>query len=121
MQSDVSASGVIYLCYSLRGRYLANYLRITRHPPRCLHSQGRWASFLYRERLGALLIRCLAYLSHRGHVFSLLGPAGDRFHVVGAQRVPVIPLSISLAPPTFSPYLDANEEINIPGIGSLGC
>ena len=51
--------------------------------------------------------------------FFLLGSAYDRFHAVGVQRVPAIPLSVFLAPPVSSPCLDANEEIDLQATGSL--
>ena len=53
--------------------------------------------------------------------FLYFGTVDDRFHAIGAQRVPVIPLFVSLAPPVSSPYLDDNEEIDLLAIGSLGC
>ena len=83
--------------------------------------QGRWASFLYRERLDALLNRYLARLFRQDLIFSLLKPVDDRFHVAGAQRVPIIPSFVSLASPASSLYLDANEEIDLQETGSQGC
>ena len=77
--------------------------------------------FLYREQLDALLDRHLGRLFCQDRAFSLLGPTDDRFHTTSAQRVPVIPSSVSLAPPVSSPYLDANEEIDLQATGSLGC
>ena len=98
-----------------------SFLRITRRLLGHLHCQGRQASFLYRERLDALLDRYLAHLFHQDCAFFLLGPIDDRFHTAGAQRVPTIPSFVSLAPPVSSPYLEANEEIDLQAIGSLGC
>ena len=92
---------------------MANCLRIARRLPRYLHRRGRWASFLYYERLDALLDHYLAHLSRQDHAFSLLGPIDDRFHVAVAQCVAAIPSFVSLAPPISSPYLDANEEIDL--------
>ena len=100
---------------------MASYLRIIRRLPGYLHHQGQWASFLYRKRLDALLNHYLARLFRQDRFFSLLGPVDDCFHAAGAQRVLVIPSSISLAPPASSPYLDANEEIDLQATGSLGC
>ena len=60
-------------------------------------------------------------LSHQDHTFSLLGTVDDRFHTANAQLIPVIPSFVSLAPPVSSPYLDANEEIDLLAPGSLGC
>ena len=96
-------------------------LRISRRFPGYLHRQGQWASFLYRERLDALLDRYLAHLFCQDSAFSLLGPVDDRFHAAGAQRVPAIPSSVSLASPLSSSYLDANEEIDLQATRSLGC
>ena len=121
MQGDASVSGVIYPCYFFLGRVLASCLRIARHLPGYLHRQGRWASFLYREQLDALLDSYLVCLFRRDHAFSLLGPANDRFHAAGAQLVPTILSFVSLAPPVSSPYLNSNEEIDLQATGSLGC
>ena len=68
----------------------------TRRLSRYLHHQGRWASFLPR-------------------------PRDDRFYAASAQRDPAIPSSALLVPPTFSPYLDANEEIGLRATKSLDC
>ena len=59
---------------------------------------------------------CLTSILHvfrQDCVFYLLEHIDDRFHAAGAQCVPVIPSSVSLASPTSSPYLDANEEIDL--------
>ena len=69
--------------------------------------------------MDAFLDYYLARLSRQDHTFSLLGPIDDRFHVVGARHVPTIPSFVSLAPPVYSPYLDANEEIDLLVTGSL--
>ena len=121
MQGDVSVSGAIYLCCFLLGRDLASCLRIARHLSGYLHRQGRWGSFLYRERLDVLLDRYLTRLFHQDRVFSLLEPAKYCFHAASAQRIPIIPSFVSLASPTSSPYLEANEEIDLQATGSLGC
>ena len=111
----MSISDVIYLCCFcfLLGRDLANCMKIARRIPGYLHRRGRWASFLYRKRLDALLDHYLVRLSRQDHAFSLLGTIDDRFHTAGAQRISVIPSFVSLAPPVSSPYLDANEEIDL--------
>ena len=120
MQGDVSVSGAICpYCFLLR-RDLASFLRTARRLPGYLHHQGRWASFLYRERLDALLDRYLARLFRQDRAFSLLGTADNCFHVASAQHVPAIPSSVSLAPLVSSPYLDANEEIDLQATGALG-
>ena len=121
MQGDVSVSGTIYTCCFLLGRDLASCLKITHHLPGYLHHQGQWASFLYREQLDALLDRYLGRLFHQDCAFFSTRPANDRFHAAGAQRVPQIPSSVSFAPPISSPYLDANEEIDLQATVSLGC
>ena len=121
MQGDVSVSGAIYPCYFLLGRDLASCLRIARHLLGYLHRQGRWASFLYRERLYALLDCYLVRLFRQDCAFPLLRPTDDHFHAAGAQRVPAIPSSVSLAPLVSSAYLDASEEIDLQATGSLGC
>ena len=121
MQGDVSVSGAIYPCCFFLGRDLASCLRIARRLSGYLHHQGRWASFLYRERLDALLDFYLARLFRQDHAFSLLGPINYCFHAASAQRILAIPSSISLAPPVASPYLNANEEIDLQAIGPLGC
>ena len=112
---------MIYHCCFLLGRDLASCLRIARRPPGYLHHQGRWASFLYHERLDALLDCYLACLFRQDRTFSLLRPIDDRFQAVGAQRVPAIPSYVSLAPPISSPYLDTNKEIDLQATRSLGC
>ena len=71
--------------------------------------------------MDALLDHYLARLSRQVHAFSLLGIVDDRFHTTGAHHVPAIPSFVSLASPVSSPYLDANEEIDLLVIGSLGC
>ena len=53
--------------------------------------------------------------------FFLIRPVDNRFRAAGVQRVPVIPSSILLAPSVSSPYLDANEGIDLQTNGSLGC
>ena len=58
--------------------------------------------------LTAILCVSFVKIAH----FFLLRPTDDRFHVVGAQRVPTIPSSVLLTLPVSSPYLDANEEID---------
>ena len=121
MQGDVSVYGTIYPCCFLLGRDLASCMRITRCLLGYLYCQGQYASILYRERLDALLDLRLTLLFRQDRVFSLLGPIDDRFHIAGAQRVPTIPSSVSLAPPVSSPYLDANKEIDLQVTGSLGC
>ena len=122
MQGSVIVSGAIYLCcFLLEGGGGGGGTRIAHRLPGYLHRQGRWASFLYRERLDALLNRYLVRLFRQDHVFSLLEPANDHFHVVGAQRVPIILSSISLAPPASSLYLDANEEIDLHATELLDC
>ena len=77
--------------------------------------------FLYCERLDALRDLYLAGLSRQDHAFAPLGPVDDRFRVVVARLVLEIPSFVSLAPPISSPYLDANEEIDLLATGSLGC
>ena len=109
----MSASGAIYPCYFFLGRDLASCLRIACHLLGYLHHQGQWASFLYHKQLDALLDSYLVCLFRRDHAFSLLGPANDHFHAVGAQLVPTILSSVSLAPLVSSPYLDSNEEIDL--------
>ena len=123
MQGDLSVSSAIYLCCFcfLLGRDLANCLRIAHRLPGYLHRRGQWVSFLYHERLDALLDHYLMCLSHQDHAFSPLGPTDDLFHAVVALRVPAIPSFVSLAPPVSSPYLDVNEEIDLLATGSLGC
>ena len=121
MQGDVSVSDAIYSRCFLLGRDLASCLRITYRLLGYLHSQGRWASLLYHERLDALLDRYVARLSWQDRSFFLLGPADDHFHSVGAQRFATIPSSVSLAPLVSSPYLNTNEEIDLQATGSLGC
>ena len=70
-------------------------------------------------------IGCLSFdhyltcLSCQDHAFSLLGTLDDRLHATGAQRIPIIPLFVSLAPHVSSLYLDANEEIDLLAPGSL--
>ena len=59
-------------------------------------------------------------LSRQDHTFPLLGLVDDRFHTIVAQHIPVIPSFVSLTPLISSPYLDANEEIDLLGTGSLG-
>ena len=86
-----------------------------------IHRQGRWAPFLYREWPGALIDRCLTRLFRQDHAFFLPGLANDLFHIADVQRDPSIPLFSLLAPHVSSPCLDANEEINLRAIGSLGC
>ena len=63
----------------------------------------------------------LALLSRQDHAFAPLGPIDDRFRVVVARHIPAIPSFVSLAQPASSPYLNANEEIDLLAIGSLGC
>ena len=60
-------------------------------------------------------------LSHQDLSFAPLGPVDDRFCVTVAWRVLAIHSFVLLAPPVSSPYLDANEEIDLLAIGSLGC
>ena len=60
-------------------------------------------------------------LSHQDHAFSLLGNIDDLFHVACAQCVPIIPSFVLLTPLVSSSYLDANEEIDLLALGSLGC
>ena len=98
-----------------------NCLRIARCLSGYLHHRGRWASFLYRKRLDALLDPYLAHLSCQDHAFSLLRPIHYRFHAAIAWNVPAIPSFTSLASPASFPYLDANEEIDLLATGSLGC
>ena len=91
MKSDASVSGAIYpYCFLLR-RDLARCPRIACRLSGYLHRQGRWASFLYRELLDALLDRHLVSLFSQDRAFSLLGPVDNHFHAAGAQLVPVIP------------------------------
>ena len=101
-------------------RGLASFLRITHHLPGYLHCPGRWAPFLYRERLGALLDHCLARLFLQDRVFFLPRPANDSFHVIDVQHDPAIPISVLLSPHVSSPCLDANEEIDLRATGSPG-
>ena len=84
MQGDVSVFYVIYPYCFLLGRDLASCLRIPRRLTGYLHHPGRWASFIYRERLDALLDRYLASLFCQDRAFSLLGLVDDRFHATGA-------------------------------------
>ena len=114
----MNVSGAINLCCFcfLLGRDLENCLRTG-----YLHRRERWASFLYCEQLDALFDHYLARLSRQVHTFSLLRTVDDYFHAAGAQRVFVIPSFVLLAHPVSSPYLDANEEIVLQAIGSLGC
>ena len=121
MQGDASVSGAIYPYCFLPWRDLASCLNITCRLPGYLHLQGQWVSFLYHERLDALLDCYLTCLFHQDRAFFLLGPIDDHFHAAGAQRIPTIPLSVSLAPLISSPYLDANEEIDLQATGSPGC
>ena len=113
-------SGTTWPCYFLLGRGLANCLRITRRLLGYLHHQGRWTPFLYRERYGALLENCLTNLFCQDCAFFLLRPVNDRFHVVDVQCNHEIPSSALLAPLISSPCLDANEEIDLWAIRSLG-
>ena len=83
--------------------------------------QGRWDSFIYRERSGALLARYLTHLLRQDCAFFLPRPGDDRFNVVGAQRNPVIPSSALFIPPASSPYLDADEEIDLRATKSPDC
>ena len=65
--------------------------------------------------------RYLEHLFRQDRAFSLLGSVDDRFLVAGAQRVPIIPSSVSPTPPASSPYPDTNEETDLQATGSLGC
>ena len=80
----MSVSGAIYLRCFLLGRDLASCTSVARRLSGYLHHQGRWPSFLYRERLDALLDLYLACLFRQDRIFSLLEPADDRFHAAGA-------------------------------------
>ena len=71
--------------------------------------------------MDALLDHYLEHLSRQVHAFSLLGIVDDRFHATGAHHVLVIPSFVSLASSVSSPYLNANEEIDLLVIRSLGC
>ena len=117
----MSVFSVIYPCCFLLGRDLASCLRIACRLSGYLHRQGRWAYFLYRELRDALFDCYLAHLFRQDGAFSLLGPVDDHFCAAGAQSIPAIPSFVSLAPPVSSPYLDANEEIDLQAIGSLVC
>ena len=117
----MSVSNAIYPCCFLLGRDLASCLRITRRLSGYLHRQGRRASFLYHEQPDALLNHYLARFFRQDCAFFLLGPADDCSRTAGAQRVPAIPSSVSLAPLVSSLYLDANEEIDLHETKSLGC
>ena len=121
MQGDASVSGTTWPCYFLLGRDLTSSPRTTRRLLGYLHHQGRWAPFLYHERLGASLDCCFARFFRQDRAFFLPGPVNDRFHTVDVQRDPAIPLSTLLAPPVSFPCLDTNEEIDLRVIGSLGC
>ena len=78
-----------------------------------LHYPRRWAHFLYRVWLGALLDRCLVCIFCQDHVFFLPRPVNDRFHAADVQRDPTIPSSVLPASSISSPCSDANEEINL--------
>ena len=112
---------MIYPCCFLLRRDLASCLRIVHRLLGYQCHQGRWAFFLHCERLDAVLAHFLVRLFRQDHTFSQHGRADDRFHNAGAQCVHVIPSSVSLDPPTSSPYLDANEETGVRVTGSLGC
>ena len=61
----------------------------------------------------------MVLLSRQDHAFTPLGPVDDRFHVVGARRVPAIPSFVLPTPPVSFPYIDANEEIDFLATGLL--
>ena len=109
----MSVSSLIWPYCFLRRRGLASCLRTARHLLGYLHHQGRWASFLYRKRSGALLALYLTCLFHHDCAFFLPKPTDECFHAVGAQRNPVIPSYVLLASRTSSPCLDTNEEVGL--------
>ena len=117
----MSVSGTTWPRYSLLRRSLASCPRTTRHLLGYLHSQGRWAPFLYHELSSALLDRCLARLFCQDCAFFLPGPANNLFSVVDVQRNPAIPSSALLAPHISSPCLDTNEGIGHRATRSPGC
>ena len=86
-----------------------------------LHRQGRWAPFLYHERSGASLDRCLARLFRQDRVFFQLRPINDRFHAADVQRPPEILSYALLAPSVCFPCLDTIEEIDLRTTRSPGC
>ena len=116
MLGDASVSGATWPCYFLPGLPEDNSSSAG-----VSTSSGMMGSFLYRERLGALLDRYLALLFFQDHAFFLPRPTNDRFHVANVQRDPTIPSSILLAPPVSSSYLDANEGIDLRATGSSSC
>ena len=116
----MSVSVAIYPCCFFSGRDFGSCLRITHRLPGYLHRQGRWASFIYRERSSALLVCYLERLFRQDCSFFPLEPTDNRFHATGAQCVPAIPSPVLLAPPISSPFLDSIEEIDLQATGSLG-
>ena len=117
----MSVSSSIWPYCFLPGSGLASYLRTARHLPGYLQRQGRWPSFLYSKRLGALLALYLVCLFHHDCAFFLPKPADDCFHAAGARRDPAIPSFVLLASPTSSPCLDANEEVGLRATESPDC
>ena len=119
----MSVSGTFYFCCFcfLFESDLANWLRIARRLSGYQHRRGRYASFLYCERLDASWDHYLVRLSCQDHAFAPFGPVDDRFHAVVARCVPAIPSFVSPASLVSLPYLDANEGIDLLETRSLGC
>ena len=67
-----------------------------------------------------MLARYLVRLFRQDCAFLLLRPTDDRFHSVGAQHNPAIPLSALLTPPASSPCLDTNKGISLWATESQG-
>ena len=102
------------------GRCLASCLRTSRHLLGYLHSQGRWASFLYHELLGALHPLSCPSPSPKLCLFSTWAHRRSFSHYTCSTQSCNSPICLTCSS-YFSPCLNANKEICLRATESLDC